>query len=80
MSRRSHLRCNIEQFQFSAHASRESIIAYVKKLAPQESRARARRSASGGMDAGTSPTAASDCADAGVKWIVIPAAQRRLEI
>jgi Cft2 family RNA processing exonuclease len=30
------LRCNIEQFQFSAHASRESIVAYVKKLAPKK--------------------------------------------
>ncbi|PZR76441.1 MAG: MBL fold metallo-hydrolase [Chthoniobacterales bacterium] len=30
------LRCQIEQFQFSAHASRESIIRYVKKLAPKK--------------------------------------------
>jgi Cft2 family RNA processing exonuclease len=30
------LRCNIEQFQFSAHASRESIIQYVKQLAPKK--------------------------------------------
>ncbi len=30
------LACQIEQFQFSAHASRESIIAYVKKLAPKK--------------------------------------------
>ena len=30
------LRCNIEQFQFSAHASRESIVNYVKKLAPKK--------------------------------------------
>jgi Cft2 family RNA processing exonuclease len=30
------LRCNIEKFQFSAHASRESIVAYVKKLAPKK--------------------------------------------
>jgi Cft2 family RNA processing exonuclease len=30
------LRCNIEQFQFSAHASRESIVRYVKKLAPKK--------------------------------------------
>lgn len=30
------LRCNIETFQFSAHASRESIVAYVKKLAPKK--------------------------------------------
>jgi Cft2 family RNA processing exonuclease len=30
------LRCKIEQFQFSAHASRESIVRYVKKLAPKK--------------------------------------------
>jgi Cft2 family RNA processing exonuclease len=30
------LRCNIEEFQFSAHASRESIVAYVKRLAPKK--------------------------------------------
>jgi Cft2 family RNA processing exonuclease len=30
------LRCQIEQFQFSAHASRESIVAYVKRLAPKK--------------------------------------------
>ena len=30
------LRCNIEQFQFSAHASRESIVQYVKQLAPKK--------------------------------------------
>jgi Cft2 family RNA processing exonuclease len=30
------LRCNIEQFQFSAHASRESIVRYAKKLAPKK--------------------------------------------
>jgi Cft2 family RNA processing exonuclease len=30
------LRCNIEQFQFSAHASRESIVGYVKQLAPKK--------------------------------------------
>ena len=30
------LRCNIEIFNFSAHASRESIVAYVKKLAPKK--------------------------------------------
>ncbi|HEY2614396.1 MAG TPA: MBL fold metallo-hydrolase [Chthoniobacterales bacterium] len=30
------LRCNIEQFQFSAHASRESIVSYVKKVAPKK--------------------------------------------
>ncbi len=30
------LRCQIEQFQFSAHASRESIVGYVKRLAPKK--------------------------------------------
>lgn len=30
------LRCQIEQFQFSAHASRESIVQYVKRLAPKK--------------------------------------------
>jgi Cft2 family RNA processing exonuclease len=30
------LRCQIEQFQFSAHASRESIVSYVKRLAPKK--------------------------------------------
>jgi Cft2 family RNA processing exonuclease len=30
------LRCNLEQFQFSAHASRESIVRYAKKLAPKK--------------------------------------------
>jgi len=30
------LRCHIEQFQFSAHASRESLIAYATKLAPKK--------------------------------------------
>jgi Cft2 family RNA processing exonuclease len=30
------LRCHIEQFQFSAHASRESLIAYAKKLSPKK--------------------------------------------
>lgn len=30
------LRCKIEQFQFSAHASRESIIRYAKQLAPKK--------------------------------------------
>jgi Cft2 family RNA processing exonuclease len=29
------LRCHIEQFQFSAHASRESLVAYATKLAPK---------------------------------------------
>jgi Cft2 family RNA processing exonuclease len=30
------VRCNIEQFQFSAHASRESLIKYAKKLSPKK--------------------------------------------
>ena len=30
------LACNIEQFQFSAHASRESLVAYATKLAPKK--------------------------------------------
>ena len=30
------LRCHVEQFQFSAHASRESLIAYATKLAPKK--------------------------------------------
>ena len=30
------LRCHIEQFQFSAHASRESLIHYAQKLAPKK--------------------------------------------
>jgi Cft2 family RNA processing exonuclease len=30
------LRCHIEQFQFSAHASRESIVQYVERLAPKK--------------------------------------------
>jgi Cft2 family RNA processing exonuclease len=30
------LRCKMETFQFSAHASRESIVAYVEKLAPKK--------------------------------------------
>jgi len=29
-------RCQIEQFQFSAHASRESILEYIKKVAPKK--------------------------------------------
>src|SRR4029450_1106284 len=29
-------RCNIEQFQFSAHATRETLIGYAKKLAPRK--------------------------------------------
>jgi Cft2 family RNA processing exonuclease len=30
------LRCQVEQFQFSAHASRESILDYVKKVRPKK--------------------------------------------
>ena len=30
------VRCHIEQFQFSAHASRESLIAFAERLAPRE--------------------------------------------
>ena len=30
------LRCQLEQFQFSAHASRESILDYIKKVAPKK--------------------------------------------
>jgi Cft2 family RNA processing exonuclease len=30
------LRCHMEQFQFSAHASRESIVQYVNRLAPKK--------------------------------------------
>jgi Cft2 family RNA processing exonuclease len=30
------LRCNVEQFQFSAHASREALIDYAKKLSPEK--------------------------------------------
>jgi Cft2 family RNA processing exonuclease len=30
------IRCNIEQFQFSAHATRESLLAYAKKLSPRK--------------------------------------------
>jgi Cft2 family RNA processing exonuclease len=30
------VRCHIEQFQFSAHASRESLIAFAERLAPQK--------------------------------------------
>jgi Cft2 family RNA processing exonuclease len=29
------IRCNIEQFQFSAHATRESLIAYARKISPK---------------------------------------------
>lgn len=31
-----NVRCNLKQFQFSAHASRESLIAYAKKLSPKK--------------------------------------------
>jgi Cft2 family RNA processing exonuclease len=30
------VRCHIEQFQFSAHAPREALIAYAKKLSPKK--------------------------------------------
>jgi len=30
------VRCNLKQFQFSAHASRESLVSYAKKLAPKK--------------------------------------------
>jgi Cft2 family RNA processing exonuclease len=30
------VRCNIEQFQFSAHAAREALIDYAKKLSPRK--------------------------------------------
>ena len=30
------IRCNIEQFQFSAHATRETLIEYAKKLSPRK--------------------------------------------
>jgi Cft2 family RNA processing exonuclease len=30
------LRCQIEQFQFSAHASRESVVRYARRLAPKK--------------------------------------------
>jgi Cft2 family RNA processing exonuclease len=30
------IRCNIEQFQFSAHATRETLVDYVKKLSPRK--------------------------------------------
>jgi Cft2 family RNA processing exonuclease len=30
------VRCHIEQFQFSAHASRESLVAYATKLGPKK--------------------------------------------
>ncbi|HJX98628.1 MAG TPA: MBL fold metallo-hydrolase RNA specificity domain-containing protein, partial [Chthoniobacterales bacterium] len=30
------VRCHIEQFQFSAHATRESLITYAERLAPKQ--------------------------------------------
>jgi Cft2 family RNA processing exonuclease len=30
------IRCNIEQFQFSAHATRESLVAFAKKISPKK--------------------------------------------
>jgi Cft2 family RNA processing exonuclease len=30
------IRCNIEQFQFSAHSTRESLIEYAKKISPKK--------------------------------------------
>jgi Cft2 family RNA processing exonuclease len=30
------VRCHLEQFQFSAHASRESLIGYAERLAPKK--------------------------------------------
>ena len=48
------VRCHIEQFQFSAHASRESLDCLRDKSRAEENSARARRSAGSGMDAGTS--------------------------
>jgi Cft2 family RNA processing exonuclease len=30
------IRCQIEQFQFSAHATRESLVDYAKKIAPRK--------------------------------------------
>ena len=30
------IRCNIEQFQFSAHATRESLVEYAKKISPKK--------------------------------------------
>ena len=65
------LRCNIEQFQFSAHASRESIVTYVKKLAPKKIVLVHGDLPRGGMDraqvAAALPGSRSDRADAGVE-------------
>jgi Cft2 family RNA processing exonuclease len=33
---RQQIRCNIEQFQFSAHATRESLIDYAKRISPKK--------------------------------------------
>lgn len=33
---RQRIRCNIEQFQFSAHATRESLINYARKISPNK--------------------------------------------
>jgi Cft2 family RNA processing exonuclease len=33
---RQRIRCNIEQFQFSAHATRESLIHYARKISPNK--------------------------------------------
>jgi len=33
---RQRIRCNIEQFQFSAHATRESLIDYAKRISPKK--------------------------------------------
>jgi Cft2 family RNA processing exonuclease len=30
------IRCNIEQFQFSAHATRESLVDYAKRISPKK--------------------------------------------
>jgi len=30
------MQCSLEQFQFSAHASREALIAYARKLSPKK--------------------------------------------
>jgi len=30
------IRCNLEQFQFSAHATRESLVAYARKISPKK--------------------------------------------
>jgi Cft2 family RNA processing exonuclease len=30
------IRCNIEEFQFSAHATRESLVAYARKISPKK--------------------------------------------